>query len=265
MGGGEPAGPSSTAIREWSQGNILAESGRLAAALAVPLEGSWRDCGVLTFYRAEANSFLYTQQRLVESVSAKIALAIEGAQQPGVPVTSSGLDQVTGLPNEGALFENLNERLLRSNLDHDPSVGLLVCSVGGLGRIAHQYGEQAAAQAMYAVAQCLRRNTRATDYLARMGQDRIVLTLANIDTERLRALCSAIGLLVAAVGRELCGGDLLSLRIAEAQYPSDGIDAEQLLSAAERRLFRAKPLLMNDRLGSEETAHSSPLHSKLIS
>jgi GGDEF domain-containing protein len=46
--------------------------------------------------------------------------------------------------------------------------------------------------------------------------------------------------IAAQAGREICGGDSFSLSVGEAHYPEDGGDAEELLAAADRRMYKAK-------------------------
>jgi GGDEF domain-containing protein len=41
-------------------------------------------------------------------------------------------------------------------------------------------------------------------------------------------------------GREVCGKDILSLSLGAAFYPKDGVDAQQLLAEADRRMYAAK-------------------------
>jgi GGDEF domain-containing protein len=41
-------------------------------------------------------------------------------------------------------------------------------------------------------------------------------------------------------GRLHCGEKLLSMSVGEASFPEDGSDADQLLAAADRRMYQAK-------------------------
>jgi GGDEF domain-containing protein len=41
-------------------------------------------------------------------------------------------------------------------------------------------------------------------------------------------------------GRLHCGEDLLSMSVGAAVFPQDGMDAEQLLAEADRRMYHAK-------------------------
>jgi len=38
-------------------------------------------------------------------------------------------------------------------------------------------------------------------------------------------------------GREICNEDILSLSVGKAVYPQDGIDAEKILSEADKRMY----------------------------
>jgi GGDEF domain-containing protein len=46
--------------------------------------------------------------------------------------------------------------------------------------------------------------------------------------------------LAKAVGREVTGEDILSLSVGQSRYPGDGLDAEQLLAEADRRMYVVK-------------------------
>jgi GGDEF domain-containing protein len=45
---------------------------------------------------------------------------------------------------------------------------------------------------------------------------------------------------VIEAGRESTGEEILSLSVGEAFFPEDGVDAEELLAAADRRMYRVK-------------------------
>jgi len=45
---------------------------------------------------------------------------------------------------------------------------------------------------------------------------------------------------ISQVSHEMFSGELLNVSIGTAQYPEDGTDAEELLSAADRRMYSEK-------------------------
>jgi GGDEF domain-containing protein len=48
--------------------------------------------------------------------------------------------------------------------------------------------------------------------------------------------------LAVEAGREVCGEDLLSLSVGTAYFYEDGMDAEQLLAEADRRMYIVKQI-----------------------
>ena len=46
--------------------------------------------------------------------------------------------------------------------------------------------------------------------------------------------------MVIAVGRSICGEEILALSAGHASFPEDGIDAEKLLAAADKRMYQVK-------------------------
>src|SRR5262249_7373506 len=79
------------------------------------------------------------------------------------------------------------------------------------------------------------------DYVARLGGDEFVVVLPGHPSEAVEAKIRQFSEIAAQAGRRLpCDEDLLSMSVGEANYPADGSDAEQLLAAADRRMYRAK-------------------------
>jgi diguanylate cyclase (GGDEF)-like protein len=86
----------------------------------------------------------------------------------------------------------------------------------------------------------LREACREYDYAARMGGDEFVIVAPNMTPGSVMERANVLSTLAQEAGREVCGKDILSLSLGAAFYPQDGIDAEQLLGEADRKMYAAK-------------------------
>ncbi|MDP8980600.1 MAG: GGDEF domain-containing protein, partial [Acidobacteriota bacterium] len=87
---------------------------------------------------------------------------------------------------------------------------------------------------------------REYDYVARMGGDEFVLVLPGLRPDQLAAKIQRLKAITADAGHTIFTPDVPSLSIGHAMFPEDGVDADQLLSEADRRMYIAK---QKDKLG----------------
>jgi diguanylate cyclase (GGDEF)-like protein/putative nucleotidyltransferase with HDIG domain len=190
----------------------------LRSALSAPLEGVDGTVGVLTLYHANKDAFTSDHLRLLLALTRKVALSIENALRYRQAETSATTDRLTGLPNARSLFLHLDSEIARCKRE-DKLLTVLVCNLDG---------PLEGNQALQAVAQGLRENFREYDYVARMGDDEFVVVLTGCPAEATQAKVRLL--------REIA----LSMAVGEAVYPTDGLDAEQLLAEAHQRMCEAK-------------------------
>src|SRR5579871_4280756 len=211
----------------------------LRSALAVPLESPQGVVGVLAIYSREKDSFTRDQLRVVQAISHKLAMAMENALKFRQAEKSATTDSLTGLPNARSLFLHLDAELARCKREETP-LSILVCDLDGFKQVNDKYGHLAGNQVLQTVAQELRDSCRAYDYVARMGGDEFVVVLPSQRSGSLRAKIDRFVAVVEETGRRLCPLADLSLSVGEAAYPTDGLDAEQLLGEADRKMYKTK-------------------------
>ncbi len=221
------------------------------AGLSVPLEGIDGLVGVLTLYRLEKDSFSRDHLRILLAVAPKIALAMENALKFRQVENSATTDFLTNLPNARSLFLRLQEEVGRCERDGRQLV-VLVCDLDGFKQINDHYGHLEGNEMLQRVGFALQANCREYDYVARMGGDEFVVLLPGTDERgvrrRVHELCDA----VAEKSRNQRGAGV-SLSVGEAIYPRDGVDAEQLLAQADRRMYRVKQLSKTRRARATES------------
>jgi diguanylate cyclase (GGDEF)-like protein/putative nucleotidyltransferase with HDIG domain len=211
----------------------------LRTALAVPLEVSSGVLGVLTLYHADADAFTADHLRILLAISSKIALSVENALKYRMAESTATTDFLTGLPNARSLFLHLDSELARCRRN-EAGLAVLVCDLDGFKQINDRFGHLEANRVLRVLASKLKASCREYDYVARMGGDEFVLVLPGIQPAALREKTALLIRLPEEAGREVCGRGILSASVGCALFPENGIDAEQLLAEADRRMYVEK-------------------------
>jgi diguanylate cyclase (GGDEF)-like protein/putative nucleotidyltransferase with HDIG domain len=216
------------------------EKGRaLRSAISVPLEGLNGVVGVLTLYHAEADAYTSDHLRILMAISSKVALAVENALAFQEAENSATTDYLTGLPNARSLFLHLDRELARCKR-LKTSVTVMVCDLDGFKKINDHFGHLEGNRILSMFARNLQGSCREYDYVARMGGDEFVVVAPGLSATAAEARGICLSELARNAGREVCGVDWLSLSVGCAVSSVDGLDPEQLLAQADRRMYSQK-------------------------
>jgi diguanylate cyclase (GGDEF)-like protein/putative nucleotidyltransferase with HDIG domain len=211
----------------------------LRSALSVPLEGLKGVIGALTLYRAEADAFDTDNLRILLAISSKTALSLENALKFKQAESSATTDYMTGLPNARSLFLHLDQELARCKRSQS-AVTVMVTDLDGFKQINDRCGHLEGNRLLRLFGERLKDMCREYDYVARMGGDEFVLVLPGLSADAAVNRTQELMALATAVGREVSGENILSLSVGQSSYPGDGLDAEQLLAEADRRMYVVK-------------------------
>jgi len=231
-------------------GNPSVESGYLndpnrfstmSSAVAVPLEGMNGVVGVLSLYQFERDAFTKDHVRIMLAISSKIGLSIENALKFRQVESSATTDYLTSLPNARSLFLQLDAELSRRRRTGE-ALAVLVLDLDGFKLINDRFGHLEGNRVLRAVASGLRGACREYDYVARMGGDEFVVILPGVKANDIEGKMAQFRAVVTSIGREMFGNDRLTVSIGAAHCPASGTDAEQLLSEADRRMYKEKHL-----------------------
>ncbi len=214
-------------------------SGALLSAIAVPLIGTGGVIGVLSLYSRSREAFTNDHLRLLKAISSKAAVTIENALEFREAKKSAVTDALTGLPNTRSLFLHLDAELARCGRNGG-NLSVLVLDLDGFKDVNDRFGHLTGNRVLKRVARGLREVCREYDYVARMGGDEFVVVLSSILPDGLTKKTEELAQVVASAGRECTGEDLLSVSIGEATWPAEGLDAEELLAEADRRMYAVK-------------------------
>ncbi len=211
----------------------------MRSALAVPLIGLNGTVSVLTLYQTERDAFTNDHLRILLAIVPKLALSIENALRFQQAESSASTDYMTGLPNARSLFLHLDGELARCRRLNSPLV-VLVCDMNGFKKVNDKYGHLEGNRLLHSVAKKLKESCREYDYVARMGGDEFVLVLPGLQPDQLQQKIERLRAITEEAGREIFAQETLSLSIGHSMFPEDGVDADRLLSEADRRMYIAK-------------------------
>jgi len=219
--------------------NDASKYSTLNSALAVPLEGLQGVVGVVALYHAEKDFFSSDHLRILLAVSSKMALAIENAMKYEQAESSAVTDYLTGLPNARSLFLQLDRELARCKRDNN-TLTVMVADMDGFKQINDRFGHLEGNRVLRLFAHSLKETSREYDYVARMGGDEFVVIAPGLTTEAAARKAEQMRELAQQAGKEVCREGILSLSVGKAVYPEDGMDAEKILSEADKRMYLQK-------------------------
>jgi diguanylate cyclase (GGDEF)-like protein/PAS domain S-box-containing protein len=150
-------------------------------------------------------------------------------------------DALTGLANRRRFYEELEERLSRSDRGSS-GLAVLVVDLDRFKPINDAYGHTTGDSVLCEVASRLKAVVRKGDTVARLGGDEFaIITESNgSPAEAAGRLAARI---IAAVGKPVMAGDVaaeVGASIGISQHPTDGQSAEALLHAADVAMYRGK-------------------------
>lgn len=209
------------------------------SALAVPLEGVTGLVGVLALYQSENDAFTSEHLRILQVITARVALFIENAIKYREAEHSATVDHLTGMANARALSLHLDQELARCQREQQ-SLAVLVCDLNGFKEVNDRYGHLAGDKVLKIFADSVRKVCRSYDYAARMGGDEFVIVASNLTPNAIEERALLLSALAEEAGREVCGRSFLSLSMGAAFYPEDGTEPEELLFEADRRMYAVK-------------------------
>jgi diguanylate cyclase (GGDEF)-like protein len=147
-------------------------------------------------------------------------------------------DALTGLGNLRHLQRQIGQ-LLELNKRYGHPFGVLLMDIDGLKRVNDSHGHQAGDRVLIQVAIGLKRSIRSVDVAARLGGDEFCVLAPEQESEAATTLAER---LAATVGEHVASPDdpAVGLSIGVVSCPRHGADAEALIDAADRAMYRAK-------------------------
>ena len=239
-----------------------ADVARDIAALQAVLVRALRD----ELAEKDPERFADAVERLADATGAIQAAAVEEIVRSRSRELESqaNTDALTGLGNLRNLQTELAQ-MLETQKRYGHPFGVLLMDIDGLKRVNDSQGHQAGDRLIMQVAMALQRSIRSVDVAARLGGDEFCVLAP--EQESAGAVQLGERLASAVVEEVSIGADPpVGLSIGVVSCPEHGDDAEALIDAADRAMYKAKSAGDNVALGvpapaaevSEESSNGAP-------
>ena len=156
-------------------------------------------------------------------------------------VADAQTDSLTGLPNQRILMTHLHRAVERARRRRS-SLAVVIIDVDQFKAINDTHGHRAGDQALVKIAECLRNSVGLHDMCGRYAGDEFLLILDRCDADLAERKAHELQWAVAAQ-RVSRGPDVripLAISVGTAVFPDDGTAIEELLAAADARMYQDK-------------------------
>ena len=213
----------------------------LTALLPCALVFDGRLIGGMVIYHTVAGCFTDEHRRVLGRVSEQAAAVISNSTRFEQTQHESHTDPLTGLPNRRSLDRQFEAGLARAARARN-NVSVVVLDMDRLKEINDTYGHEAGDRALRVIGSVLRSTVRHQDMCARFAGDEFIVVLWDCDAEHEERRVADLQSAVAAHPFEPRPGVRVSLSISAgpARFPDDGSTFEELLAAADERMYRDK-------------------------
>jgi diguanylate cyclase (GGDEF)-like protein/putative nucleotidyltransferase with HDIG domain len=213
----------------------------LTALLPCPLVFEGRPIGGLVLYHTVPGGFTDEHRRVLGRVSEQAAAVIHNSTRFEQTQHESHTDPLTALPNRRSLDREFEAGLARA-AQTKTTVSVVVLDLDRLKELNDTYGHDVGDRALRAIGGVLRSTVRQSDLCARFGGDEFIVVLWDCSPEHEARRVSEMQNAVSAYPFEPRPGVRVSLSISAgaARFPVDGSTFEELLAAADERMYHDK-------------------------
>ncbi len=149
-------------------------------------------------------------------------------------------DNLTGLPNRQLFNDRLHQAIGNASRRHR-MVALMLLDLDRFKVVNDTMGHEAGDMLLQEISARLKRSVRVNDTVARLGGDEFALIFTDVEESRYIGQCAQKVLAqfdtpIIIGGREVFSGASIGIAI----YPSDTVDADELLKYADSAMYHAK-------------------------
>jgi diguanylate cyclase (GGDEF)-like protein len=211
--------------------------------IAAPVLAGNEEVGVILADNRFTRRVLFTEDALALQTLCDFAgSSILSARQYEEAEQLSIVDELTGLYNFRHLKEKIHTEIFRSRR-YGRVFSLLIMDIDFFKNFNDRNGHLTGNRALMDLAALIRKSVRNVDFPARYGGEEFVVVLpeTNRDGARITAekLCQAVRA-TDFIGMENQPSGRVTISIGVASFPDDGANYDELIGAADRRLYVSK-------------------------
>jgi diguanylate cyclase (GGDEF)-like protein/putative nucleotidyltransferase with HDIG domain len=223
--------------------------------------------GALSVYSNDLEQYTHDHMRLLETVTRLASDALGNAMQHAEAESHALTDAITGLPNSRSLsvrFEEEGARARRTGR----SFQVVMLDLDEFKNVNDSYGHKLGDKMLREVASLIQNQLREYDFLCRYAGDEFVALVQEVVGLQVDELCLRIENVVSKfslpVGRNQQAR--VGISIGTATFGTDGDTLDQLLNAADDKMYRMKSSHRLERsVPPVSSAHSEPTELPTLS
>ena len=215
------------------------------SALIVPLIHMGKALGSINLFHPSNEAFTLDDEHLMQMIAEQVQSALYHDILFDRTLSDSITDALTGLYNSRYLDQSVSPMLKDlAASEHPSTLTLLYLDLDNFKPINDQFGHQHGNVVLQNVARLFQRELRPKDLVVRYGGDEFLIVLHQTDSESAvrvsnrirRAVKEYESGLIQSDGKEL----RLDISIGAASFPQDGSDLNNLVFAADQRMYAEK-------------------------
>lgn len=209
--------------------------------VCIPLVAQGEALGILHLQvmAEQSDELRMAMQEVLPPISSAIAMTLANLRLRDILHNQSIRDSLTGLYNRRYLEEILDRELHRSN---QQQFSVLMLDIDHFKNFNDRYGHEAGDAVLCAVAETLQQVFRKDDAVCRFGGEEFAVILNDVHGERAVQFAGKIAERLRQISIQVAGQVLPPITVSGglAEFPIDGMTLNELLRAADARLYKAK-------------------------
>ena len=209
----------------------------------IPLSARGRVLGAMTLGCGDDSSITEVDPGLLETIGSITGAAIDNSRLYLRLKRLSDTDTVTGLYNRRFMAARLDREIKRSNR-YGHSLGLLMLDLDCFKSINDSYGHPFGDLVLKKIALALTAACRETDFVGRFGGDEFIVLLPETVESKAAVVASRVADRIDCLRLRKPKPDngevKISASLGRATFPADGRNANELISMADKALYRQK-------------------------
>jgi len=192
-----------------------------------------------SFVVATRNPNAYSKRllTLLEQLASQIAMSIENSRLYAEAEEKARIDELTDLLNRRSLNELMTTEINRHSR-YGGVFSLIILDLDNFKDFNDNYGHPAGDKLLKEIGSILKVTIRSTDQAFRYGGDEFAVLLPNTPIDAATQVADRIRRQVATKAK--AGHITITVSLGLANWPADGVAAEEIVAAADNALYRAK-------------------------